>query len=337
MGYKKKFLLCTDGQTDRWKDWHRTLHTYIFSCELRSGDYVQLMTSLKYPIICHSTGNDKPLTHLWRMWPHGGMCIGSRDVCISSRHTGQVSWEAFSTHWHTQQFITITIWIHRHWAKVMMSNNLQVLVNAEQHSEHCAKTVMNTLCTPDKSSDTFYHDCQCKGQYYEYRHSRQIMWHVFYSAADIQIIHTHTHTYTHTHTCTHIHTHKHTHTHTQPVIKYVISHLHLHLHLSLKLSGSLGHHRQFHNHFPLLFSVLHCPLGLGKLQACAFPDVVFPPLLLSALSFTSPYHCALQNDLARLDEWKTCPYHFSLHLFMMVTRSPCGPIACWILARTSRL
>ena len=35
-------------------------------------------------------------------------------------------------------------------------------------------------------------------------------------------------------------------------------------------------------------SVLHCPLRLGELQASAFPDVVLPPLLLSALS-SSPF------------------------------------------------
>ena len=39
------------------------------------------------------------------------------------------------------------------------------------------------------------------------------------------------------------------------------------------------------------FSVLHCPHGLGKFQACPFHDVVFPPLLLSALS-SSPFYCA---------------------------------------------
>ena len=40
--------------------------------------------------------------------------------------------------------------------------------------------------------------------------------------------------------------------------------------------------------------VLHCPLGLRKLQACAFHDVVFQPLPLSALS-SSPFRCALQD------------------------------------------
>ena len=49
--------------------------------------------------------------------------------------------------------------------------------------------------------------------------------------------------------------------------------------------------------FPLL-PVFHCPLGLGELQACPFPDVVFPPLPLSALS-PSLFHCALQYGFGR--------------------------------------
>ena len=35
-------------------------------------------------------------------------------------------------------------------------------------------------------------------------------------------------------------------------------------------------------------------MGLGELQASPFPDVLFPPLLLPALS-SSPFHCALQD------------------------------------------
>ena len=50
--------------------------------------------------------------------------------------------------------------------------------------------------------------------------------------------------------------------------------------------------------FPILFSVLHYPQGLGKLQVCPFPDFVFPPLLLSAL-FSSPLHCVLQDGFGR--------------------------------------
>ena len=47
-----------------------------------------------------------------------------------------------------------------------------------------------------------------------------------------------------------------------------------------------------------IFPVLHCPLGLAELQACPFPDVVFPPLPLSALS-SSPFHCALQDGFGQ--------------------------------------
>ena len=47
-----------------------------------------------------------------------------------------------------------------------------------------------------------------------------------------------------------------------------------------------------------IFPVLHCPLGLAELQACPFPDLVFPPLPLSALS-SSPFHCALQDGFGQ--------------------------------------
>ena len=50
--------------------------------------------------------------------------------------------------------------------------------------------------------------------------------------------------------------------------------------------------------FFLFFPVFHCPLGLAELHAYPFPDVVFPPLPLSALS-SSPFHCALHDDLSQ--------------------------------------
>ena len=64
-------------------------------------------------------------------------------------------------------------------------------------------------------------------------------------------------------------------------------HHHHHHHLSLNREGRWGTTDDFISSFLYFFSVLHCPLGLGELQACPFPDVVFPPLLLSAL-FSSP-------------------------------------------------
>ena len=37
---------------------------------------------------------------------------------------------------------------------------------------------------------------------------------------------------------------------------------------------------------------------IAELQACPFPDVVFPPLPLSALS-SFPFHCALQDGFGQ--------------------------------------
>ena len=48
-----------------------------------------------------------------------------------------------------------------------------------------------------------------------------------------------------------------------------------------------------------IFPCFHCLLGLGELHACPFPDVVYPPLPLSALS-SSPFHCALQDGVGQI-------------------------------------
>ena len=66
-----------------------------------------------------------------------------------------------------------------------------------------------------------------------------------------------------------------------------------HHHQSLNGRGGLGTTDDFTNSFLCFFSVLPYPLGLGKFQACLFPNVFFPPLPLSASS-SSPFHCALQ-------------------------------------------
>ena len=70
-------------------------------------------------------------------------------------------------------------------------------------------------------------------------------------------------------------------------------------HLSLNREGR--NHKWFHNQYPPFFSVLNCPLGLGELQACPFPDV-FRALLLSAVS-SSPFLCALQDGFGQT--WST--------------------------------
>ena len=47
-----------------------------------------------------------------------------------------------------------------------------------------------------------------------------------------------------------------------------------------------------------IFPCVPLPLGLGELKACPFPNVVFPPLPLCALS-SSPFHCDLQDGLGQ--------------------------------------
>ena len=60
----------------------------------------------------------------------------------------------------------------------------------------------------------------------------------------------------------------------------------------------MGHYRWFRNQFPPFLPNLHYTLGLGELQACLFPDVVFPPLPLSALS-SSPFHSVLKDGFGQ--------------------------------------
>ena len=50
-----------------------------------------------------------------------------------------------------------------------------------------------------------------------------------------------------------------------------------------------------------------------------------------------PFTVPCKMVLVRPDELETRSYHCSLHLFTLVRKSSCGPIACWVLARTSSL
>ena len=50
-----------------------------------------------------------------------------------------------------------------------------------------------------------------------------------------------------------------------------------------------------------------------------------------------PFTVPWKMVLARPDEQETYPSHCSLRFSTMVRWSSCGPIACWILARTSSL
>ena len=73
-------------------------------------------------------------------------------------------------------------------------------------------------------------------------------------------------------------------------------HAHTHLiisHLSLNRESRWGSTDNFATSF-FLFPCSPLPSRTWRTQACSFPDVVFPPLPLSALS-SSPFHCALQD------------------------------------------
>ena len=72
----------------------------------------------------------------------------------------------------------------------------------------------------------------------------------------------------------------------QAFIKLFIKDLALHHHhQSLNREGRWGTTNNFATSFLHFFPVLHCPLGLAELQACPFPDVVFPNLFSVCLVF----------------------------------------------------
>ena len=79
-----------------------------------------------------------------------------------------------------------------------------------------------------------------------------------------------------------------------------------------QFSVCLGTTDDFCNQFSPFFPVYHCPLGFAELQACPFPDVVFPPLPLSALS-SYLFHCALQDGIGQTwwTEDMTIPLQFA--------------------------
>ena len=103
-------------------------------------------------------------------------------------------------------------------------------------------------------------------------------------------------------------------------------------HQSLNREGSWGTTDDFATSF-LHFSCSPLPSGTCPVHSQMLSShlFLFPPCLL--LPFTVP--CKMV--LARPDERETWPYHCSLHLFKIIRRSSCGPIACWFLAQISSL
>ena len=85
-------------------------------------------------------------------------------------------------------------------------------------------------------------------------------------------------------------------------------------------------------HFPLFSTALWDLANSRPVHSLMLSFHLF--LCLPCLLPPSTVPCKMV--LARPDEQETWPYHCSLRLFTII-RSSCGPIACWILARTSSL
>ena len=86
-----------------------------------------------------------------------------------------------------------------------------------------------------------------------------------------------------------------------------------------------------------VFSIFPCsplPSGTWPTPGLSIPWCCLPISSSDCLVFSPLFTVPCKMVLARPDEWDTWPCHCSLRLFTMV-RSSCGPIACWILARTS--
>ena len=109
-----------------------------------------------------------------------------------------------------------------------------------------------------------------------------------------------------------------------------------HHHQSLNREGRWGTTDDFSTsflHFPLFSAALwdlpnSRPVHFLMLSSHLF--LCLPCLL-------PPFTVPCKMVLARPDERETWPYHCTLRLFTIARRSSCGPIACWILARTSSL
>ena len=106
------------------------------------------------------------------------------------------------------------------------------------------------------------------------------------------------------------------------------------LHLSLTREGRWGTTDDFTTSF------LHSFMFSTSLWDLANSRPIHSLMLSSHLflrlpCLLPPFTVLWKMVLARAYERETCPYHCSLRLFIMVRRSSCGPIACWILAQTS--
>ena len=110
-----------------------------------------------------------------------------------------------------------------------------------------------------------------------------------------------------------------------------------HLHLSSNRGGGGGGTTDDFTtsflHFSLFSTALRHLTNSRPVHSLMLPSHLF--LCLPCLH--PPFTASCKMILSRPNERETCPYHCSLRLFTMVRRSSCGPIACWISARTSSL
>ena len=164
----------------------------------------------------------------------------------------------------------------------------------------------------------------------------------------------HTHTHTHTHLHTHIKWFHYYYFIWRRVVSFycawhflllctetfrvtnLLPYQYFHLHLSLNCQGLWGNTDDFTKNF------LHFFLSSTAIWDLVNSRPVHSLMLSSHLFFCLPYllppfTVPCKMVLARPDKWETCPYHFSLHVFIVVRRSSCGPIARWILAWTPSL
>ena len=111
-------------------------------------------------------------------------------------------------------------------------------------------------------------------------------------------------------------------------------HHHHHHHQSLNCEGRWGTTDDFATsflHFSLFSTALWDLPNSRPVHSLMLSSHLFLCLPCLLPPFTVP--CKMVS--ARPDEWETWPYHCSLHLFTIVRKSSCGPIACWNLAWTS--
>ena len=119
-------------------------------------------------------------------------------------------------------------------------------------------------------------------------------------------------------------------------ICFYIWHTFHHHHLSLNGEGRWGTTDDFTTsflHFFLFSTALWDLANARPVHSLMLSSLLF--LCLPCLLPDFTVLCKIVS--ARPDEQETWPYYCSLCLFMMVRRSTCGSVACWILVQTSLL